>query len=274
MSLPNFHTHTTFCDGKNTAEEMVISAIERGCTELGFSTHGHMDFADWSISLENTEKYKEEILRLKQKYSDKIKIYLGIEYDYFCDFPTDDYDYVIGAVHYVEKNGEFLSVDHCPEVFCDAVEKHYNGDFLGFAADYYKLMGDLYNKTKCDIIAHFDLITKFNQSNALFDVGDPAYLKMTNDALDSLLETPAVFEVNTGAISRGYRKEPYPADFILDKIWARKKIPVISSDSHAASTVNFLIEETAADLAYRGIPCCKSLADVLKQSRGFVGAKL
>jgi len=26
----NFHTHSTFCDGKNTPEENVISAIKKG----------------------------------------------------------------------------------------------------------------------------------------------------------------------------------------------------------------------------------------------------
>ena len=28
--LTNFHTHTTFCDGKATAEDMVLSALETG----------------------------------------------------------------------------------------------------------------------------------------------------------------------------------------------------------------------------------------------------
>lgn len=26
----NLHSHTTFCDGKNSAEEMVVSAIDHG----------------------------------------------------------------------------------------------------------------------------------------------------------------------------------------------------------------------------------------------------
>lgn len=26
--LTNYHTHTAFCDGKNSAEEMVLSAID------------------------------------------------------------------------------------------------------------------------------------------------------------------------------------------------------------------------------------------------------
>ena len=32
--LANFHTHTTFCDGKNTPEEMILAALEKTpCTD-------------------------------------------------------------------------------------------------------------------------------------------------------------------------------------------------------------------------------------------------
>lgn len=41
MELKNFHTHTTYCDGKNTAEEMILAAINQGFTALGFSGHSH-----------------------------------------------------------------------------------------------------------------------------------------------------------------------------------------------------------------------------------------
>ena len=40
--LQNLHTHTTYCDGKNTAEEMVQKAIELGFRSLGFSGHAPM----------------------------------------------------------------------------------------------------------------------------------------------------------------------------------------------------------------------------------------
>ena len=40
----NLHTHTTWCDGKNTAEEMVRSAIESGFDVLGFSGHSYTSF--------------------------------------------------------------------------------------------------------------------------------------------------------------------------------------------------------------------------------------
>ena len=58
----NFHTHTTFCDGKNTAEEMAEQAAALGFTHLGYS--GHMD-PDIRMDL---AAYDAEIRRLQEKY--------------------------------------------------------------------------------------------------------------------------------------------------------------------------------------------------------------
>lgn len=40
----NLHSHTTFCDGKNSAEEMVVSAIDHGFDVFGFSGHSYTPF--------------------------------------------------------------------------------------------------------------------------------------------------------------------------------------------------------------------------------------
>ena len=37
MMRADLHVHTTFCDGKNTPEEVVLTAIEMGLCKLGFS---------------------------------------------------------------------------------------------------------------------------------------------------------------------------------------------------------------------------------------------
>ena len=39
MRKVNLHTHTLFCDGRDTPEDMVLSAIEKGFSVLGFSGH-------------------------------------------------------------------------------------------------------------------------------------------------------------------------------------------------------------------------------------------
>ena len=76
----NFHTHTCYCDGKDRPEELVKKAIELGFTALGFSGHEYTEFdPDFCMSLEDTEKYRAEISRLKEKYRDSLRIYLGTE---------------------------------------------------------------------------------------------------------------------------------------------------------------------------------------------------
>ena len=39
----NLHTHSIFCDGKDTIEEMTLEAISKGFDILGFSGHGYLD---------------------------------------------------------------------------------------------------------------------------------------------------------------------------------------------------------------------------------------
>ena len=34
MMFSNYHTHTTYCDGADTPEELVLEAIRLGCPEL------------------------------------------------------------------------------------------------------------------------------------------------------------------------------------------------------------------------------------------------
>ena len=232
MTLSNYHTHTRCCDGRDTPEELVREAIRLGCPELGFSGHSHVSFDDCCMTPEGTEQYKSEIRRLREQYKDQLRIRLGVEQDYFGDLPTDDYEYVIGSVHYVPKDGRMLSVDLSASDFDAAVAAHYGGDVYAFAEDYYALVGRVYEKTRCTIVGHFDLITKFNEGGCRFDTAHPRYRKAAGEALEALLDKPVIFEINTGAIARGYRKTPYPEPWILEELIAHKAPLLLSSDCH------------------------------------------
>lgn len=239
MTPSAFHTHCTFCDGKNTPEEMVLEAIKLGCGEIGFSSHSFMTHESrWGMPPDVEEKYKAEISRLKDKYSDRIKIFLGIEYDWTSDIDTTDYDYVIGAVHYVLKNGHFIPVDETADHHKNAIKELYNGDADALAEDYYKMTAQLHDKTGCDIIAHFDIITKFDERDKVYEE-TPRYCEAALSACRSLAKKPVVFEINTGAISRGYRTTPYPAPFILNELVRLKAPLVITPDTHSKDTLIF-----------------------------------
>ena len=189
MTPSNFHTHTHFCDGKNTPEELVLEAIRLGCPKLGFSGHSYTFFDEsYCMSQTGTQEYIRQVRALKEKYADRIQILLGVEQDYFSDTSTEGYDYVLGSVHYVLKNGCYLAVDESKEAFVADVQTHYAGDYYGFAEDYFALVADLHRKTGCQILGHFDLVTKFNANGDLFDPNHPRYQAAANKALDALLQ--------------------------------------------------------------------------------------
>ena len=83
MNIQNLHTHTTYCDGVDTPEDMIIAALAKGFDSIGFSGHSFMDYSDYLGCDDKTVEYRKEILRFKKKYEDKIKIYLGLEGDMY-----------------------------------------------------------------------------------------------------------------------------------------------------------------------------------------------
>lgn len=238
MILEDLHVHTTYCDGQNSPEEMVRAAIFLGMKKIGFSCHLYTDFDEsYCIKKESIETYKKEIAELKLKYKDKIKVLCGTEKDFYSKEPTEDFDYVIGSVHYVKKDEKFFPLDICEEEFKELVKTKYNGDFFELCEDYYKNMENLIQKTNADIIGHFDLITKFNEKGKLFDTKNIRYVNAAKKAVKTLIPFGVPFEINTGAISRGYRSEAYPENQILRYILENGGRVILSSDSHSADTL-------------------------------------
>lgn len=238
MINKDLHTHTTYCDGANTPEEMVESALEKGLCTIGISGHSYTFFdTSYCMQKEDIARYIEEIHYLRAKYYGQIHVLCGVEQDYYSDYPTDEFDYVIGSVHYLKCGDDYVPVDETPEILREAAQKYFGGDIYALCEEYYRTVADVVNKTECDIIGHFDLITKFIEREALFDTENPRYVKAWKGAVDELLKAEVPFEINMGAMSRGYRTSPYPSAEIVDYIKAHGGELVLSSDAHSAEAV-------------------------------------
>lgn len=325
----NLHMHTTYCDGKDTAEAMTLAAIEEGLAVAGFSGHSFTPHdQSYCMSREGTQRYIEEIGALKEKYSGSIRLLLGIELDRYADTDLSPYDYRIGSVHYIfseegkRKRDEILARHagetdrNASDAELEALIKYedwspvddyaddlcrfaFGGDgscedpllrrekMLDIAELYFETVGGIVEATDCDIIGHFDLITKFTESwgfgpagnvisktrcgaaefvSDIFDASDERYIAAWKKAIDRIfdgcadrymngyrnrLEKPGVleagdkpvFEINTGAISKGYRTLPYPSADQISYIKSKGGILILSSDSHAAGTICYGFEE-------------------------------
>lgn len=245
MINSDFHTHTIFCDGKLIPDEMARAAISNGMEAIGFSGHSHTPFDEsYCMSEENTENYKRVIINLKKQYSDKIEIYLGIERDFYSDInDLSAFDYVISSVHYVKKAEEYLPVDESEEIFRKNVADFYDGDYFAFCEDYYSTVLQSASLTCADIIGHFDLVMKFNEDDRIFDTGNKRYVSAVNEALYLLAAKDKIIEINTGAMSRGYRNVPYPMADILVKWHKLGGRIIFSGDAHDAEGLCYKFAE-------------------------------
>ncbi len=243
MILRDYHVHTHLCDGKSTPEETVISAIEKGLVTLGFSGHNTLEGEDWCMSPEGVTEYRNEIQRLKEKYKDKIEILCGIEQDYYSPAATG-YDYIIGSVHCLKVADNTLApLDDTAEKLKYAVDRYFGGDALSLAEEYFRTVADVINKTGATIVGHFDLIEKFSDTNPVFDTSHPRYVKAAEDAIDALISQGTIFEVNTGAMVRGYRSLPYPAKPLLCMMQKKGADVILTSDCHDAKNLCFAFDK-------------------------------
>ena len=242
--LQNLHTHSTFCDGKDTPEQVIKKAIEKGFSSIGFSGHSYMSYSEYYANRKDvTEEYKNEIRLLKEKYKGTIDIYLGLEVDMYSAPDMTGYDYLIGSCHYFKFGDGYVAFDRSLERVKDVINEHFGGDGMKYAKEYYRQYSTLPEYGNFDILAHYDLITKHCDAQTLFDEDSNEYKGYVTESLEALAGKVPFFEVNTGAISRNYRKTPYPAPFIVKEMKRLGFGAVITSDCHDADYLDCNFEE-------------------------------
>ncbi len=243
------HIHTTFCDGKSSMEDMVKAAVASGMDTVGISFHSYTDF-DRSYCIKDYPAYMRELLRLRREYSGKIYILGGVELDLYGELPPE-YDYTIGSVHYLRAGDSYIPVDDSAEKFIEGVNEFFGGDVYAACERYYEEVEELADGISPNIYGHFDLITRFNGENKLFDEGNPRYKAAALSAVENL-PAGAVVEVNLGRLNR-YGGGIYPSDWLIREMVLRGCRFMLSSDAHTASGVGAGFDEACAKLRRLGV---------------------
>ena len=80
------HVHSKLCDGKNTLDEIAVTAWRNGLQTLGFSGHSHTPCdLEYCMTQSRTALYKAQIAKLKERYAGKMDILCGLEWDLYSD---------------------------------------------------------------------------------------------------------------------------------------------------------------------------------------------
>ena len=226
--LVDYHIHTKLC-GHAVGEPMdyVRAAVKRGLPEIGFADHMPLlRIRDEQLTMEPDElpRYVGLVNELRD-VSGGITVRLGIEMDYFPDQMDEiwaaasgiEFDYVYGAVHYIDGWG-----------FGDSrrLSSYHGRDPDETYERYFELFCKAVREGGFDIMAHPDLVKKHGIVSSV-PIDD-----MYETAARALVETGVAIEVNTSGL-RKRTVEVYPSLPFL-KTCARHGVAVtLGSDAHA-----------------------------------------
>jgi histidinol-phosphatase (PHP family) len=271
MLASNFHSHCTFCDGRSHPEDFIRFAVSQKFRAYGFSSHSPLPFETfWNMSACDMDEYINEITRLKEKYSEQIEIYLGLEIDYLNDtynasipgFRSLPLDYRIGSIHFMphrlplsEEN--MACIDGSFQEFVRAVERYYQGDIRLLTKEFFLASMQMVETGGFEIVGHMDKIYMNGNLHPNFDIHAAWYQGPLNDLMDLIAEKGLIVEINTKNFVRKRHTFPHIENF---PALYQRRIPVmVNSDCHFPDLVNDGREETLALLKAVGFKTTREL---------------
>jgi len=259
--LIDYHVHTRYCGhATGSMEQYVERALELGLDELGFSGHffypkGYaFPVTDCVIPEELFGEYLKKAARLRKKYSGRLSVKIGAEFDYLgpgCSFhPIEvsrklDLDFCIASVHIVDN----LVVDYTPELLSSGLES-YEGGIDCLYERYYEALRQVAAPGYCNIVGHFDLIKKFKTFTGLAPHKD--HNALIDKVLDLVAGGMTAIEINTAGWDKPC-SEQYPALDILERAVARGIRVTAGSDAHSPQEVGRHFDRLRSLFSHLGI---------------------
>jgi histidinol-phosphatase (PHP family) len=237
MMKVDLHNHTVLCNhATGSVNEYVESAIACGTEFFGFSDHAPMHYDPaYRMRFEDMSFYEGWVQEAKEKYEEKITVLLGYEVDFLPGYMDDKVlnrpcDYLIGSVHFIDDwgfdNPEFIG-------------RYEGADINAIYERYFKLIEEMAQSRKFDIVGHLDLLKVFK----FLPTKDIRLL--AKNALQAIKKGDMSIEINMS----GYRKpiaEAYPSAMLLEEI-ALLQIPItFGSDAHRPDQIGLFADEVEA----------------------------
>lgn len=254
--LSNYHTHTTYCDGKATPRQMVDFALAHGFTHLGFSGHSPLPFANtFSIHQDKYLEYCDTIRALQREYADRIDIRLGLEIDFVPGLCEDfaplvqqgGLQYTIGSIHlipppdHVEHLHQYPSeaADHLwmidgprYQTYDEGLIRLFSGDIRRAVRCFFDQTNRMIETQRPTIVGHFDKIVMHNRDR-YFHYDETWFRSLVFETVQLIHETSCICEVNTRGLYKGRHTDYYPARDTIRHMNTLGIPVIVSTDAHA-----------------------------------------
>jgi len=263
----NFHTHTSYCDGKTSVHDCVQQAQALNMASLGISSHAPLPFdCKWCMKSDSLGAYLKDIDDARRQYPG-LEIYKGLEADFIpgvvspADF-RDQLDYTVGSIHFVDRfpDGRRWEIDGLHTFFLEGLEAIFRNDIRAAVTRYQALTREMIQTARPEVVGHLDKIKIQNTGDKFFRESDAWYRDEINHTLDVIATAGVILEVNTRGIYQKKSTTTYPGPWILELAF-QKNIPVtLSSDAHHPDDLTNQFTEAAtvlSDIGFRHLSILK-----------------
>lgn len=233
----NYHTHHALCGHAiGNCDDYCKEAVKNKYTELGFSDHApnkNMNDRGVRMAPEDIDQYLNEIQEAKEKYKDTLKVFAGLEVEYFYNHEeylkdlSEKTDYLILGQHYISftkdlnglNSGFGLTTKEQIELYADYVVD-------GMKTGYFIML------------AHPDLYM-YSYIN-----WDETSEKVARRIIEAAKETNTILEFNANGFRREKRKSnegmiySYPNTHFYELVKEYDVEVMISSDCHEPKLLN------------------------------------
>ena len=218
MIICDSHTHSSFSfDAEVPMEDMVKGAVKKNINVITFTDHcdaiGIYDEKKFeSVLEEEIPKSVAESKRLKEVYSDKIKVLTGIELGEPTHSPEKtkvalglgDHDFILASTHEVRGREDFYFLEY----------NENNIDTL--LTEYFNEQLEVVKWNGFDSLAHFDYPARYIAERTDIKLDYSKYNNVIDEILSTLIKNNKALEINTSTISKPLSR-PMPDKNILKR---------------------------------------------------------
>lgn len=242
LSDCHLHSHHSG-DSDASMEDMILRGIELGLRTICFTEHNDFGYPaapgePEDLFLLNPDSYLYELLGLKEKYADRIKVLFGLELGLQTEVfrenavfaRSHEYDFIIGSSH-----------------ICNGKDPYYPGFFEGRSdeeayREYFQSELDNIKKfSNFDVYGHLDYVVRYGASKDQ-DYSYSKYKDILDSILETLLEKEKGIELNTGGFKNGMKDFNPCADVLKRYRELGGEIITVGSDAHEPAHMGYAFD--------------------------------
>lgn len=237
------HMHCNFSgDSDALPEDMIKAGIAHGLSGICFTDHLDYDYPEEpNIFLLDFDNYFKVLSDLREKYTDKISVNIGIELGLQTQAAGQNlavaekypFDFIIGSSHVVNHMDPYY-----PEFFAGRDED------AAYMEYFESVLENINSGVDFDVYGHIDYVVRYGPNKNAFYTYEK-FKDIIDEILTQLISKGKGIEVNTGGFKYGLG-HPNPTEDIIKRYRELGgEIITMGADAHVPEYVAYEFDKTA-----------------------------